>query len=993
LKQKKANYRDFLFHESKMKDVIPLANDVRSACKFLFRLKYLKDVMLHPTIDEPGITAINSMIIFTSSEISSRVSIQSYSFQISDLILLSLQLLEDTKSVQLIINFALQINDGGISPSLRPIDAIGLLREAFTLSNFLTIDRRYEVYQNFFLHQGTLFKDLCCAIFHHQSLFRAKDAFTAEKFDVIFKLTKYTNEDLQRACTDMADILLSICVAHPSAIRTLIFQCKPFPRPPMHSPLSATIGSTPSLTDSSSTEIKIPLTVFEEINQQIDIRGKSLMFLMIDYIVNGEDPIAIEQLAESLKSCLETDTTNRSINGTVLSYSLSNHQLHQPHLPAHSNTQGNLIEKAEKDKFLQLFYDYYLIWLLAPFAESHDPVKPVSINYYGFSINSENTTANNHKISQSISSIIASRRNIIDILIMCVQQHGYRMKYCFLRGNFIHKIISKCFQSNHLKEKRICRHFHIHALKLLKSVLKTKDEFYLRHIAKTDVFKSIFLSLKNGSRIQRDNMVWSTFCDVLEFIRVENLGTMVKYLIEGYYNMLQESNYISNGILEIFDGLKLRYDQAHDNRIHNNSITTNIILNQNQQKRRSMDFEKFKALSSPSSSGSFPNNGNGKSIDKSSKPLTLIDHNGMSYAQLWSNYPIDEENDALSSNDGTINMSSSRMEENRKIKETEHDDAYFFSNDEDDEESEILFPKTQDDEGLGCMVISHDSGEIEINATNHPISHSNPSNSAGFLQSLKLKSVVARPSSPPHYSMIKHGSPLDGESPNTVHSPNNPNNSLAIRRSNSLNNSSVLPTISKSNASNHVRSNQHYEDAIDMLQQYDNNQNDNSDLPRYENQFQRSDSNDSDSGIHDLSPRMKQSVDLLAPMKGDEEDNDDEDVFHIISQRSSAKKNKRKFAFGLSSTLSPKNIEISNVGNNITSQENQEISNPPLSINHELLNPTQSQLTTIQPSATTETFADTIDAPFAATHRDEEEMSIASTDSYKRQVGNNNFFL
>lgn len=43
------------------------------ASKFLYRLKYVRDIMLHPTIDDPGITAINSMITFTSGEICSKV--------------------------------------------------------------------------------------------------------------------------------------------------------------------------------------------------------------------------------------------------------------------------------------------------------------------------------------------------------------------------------------------------------------------------------------------------------------------------------------------------------------------------------------------------------------------------------------------------------------------------------------------------------------------------------------------------------------------------------------------------------------------------------------------------------------------------------------------------------------------------------------------------------------------------------------------------------
>jgi hypothetical protein len=69
----RGQYRQFLFQTSQMKEVIELSEEVRLASKFLFRLKYVRDIMLHPTIDDPGITAINSMITFTSGEICSKV--------------------------------------------------------------------------------------------------------------------------------------------------------------------------------------------------------------------------------------------------------------------------------------------------------------------------------------------------------------------------------------------------------------------------------------------------------------------------------------------------------------------------------------------------------------------------------------------------------------------------------------------------------------------------------------------------------------------------------------------------------------------------------------------------------------------------------------------------------------------------------------------------------------------------------------------------------
>ena len=75
----RGNYRDFLFSKARLREVVPLDNEpfaeeLRASCTLLFRMRYVRDIMLHPKIDDPGITAIGSMINFTSSEICTLVS-------------------------------------------------------------------------------------------------------------------------------------------------------------------------------------------------------------------------------------------------------------------------------------------------------------------------------------------------------------------------------------------------------------------------------------------------------------------------------------------------------------------------------------------------------------------------------------------------------------------------------------------------------------------------------------------------------------------------------------------------------------------------------------------------------------------------------------------------------------------------------------------------------------------------------------------------------
>ena len=71
--RERGQYRQF-FRTVRMQEVLEdMNNEIKAACQFLYRLKYLRDIMLHPTIDDPGVSAINSMITFTSSDIASQV--------------------------------------------------------------------------------------------------------------------------------------------------------------------------------------------------------------------------------------------------------------------------------------------------------------------------------------------------------------------------------------------------------------------------------------------------------------------------------------------------------------------------------------------------------------------------------------------------------------------------------------------------------------------------------------------------------------------------------------------------------------------------------------------------------------------------------------------------------------------------------------------------------------------------------------------------------
>ena len=49
------------------------ASKLRQNIRLLYRLRYVKDIMIHPKIDDSDVSAISSMIVFISCEISTQV--------------------------------------------------------------------------------------------------------------------------------------------------------------------------------------------------------------------------------------------------------------------------------------------------------------------------------------------------------------------------------------------------------------------------------------------------------------------------------------------------------------------------------------------------------------------------------------------------------------------------------------------------------------------------------------------------------------------------------------------------------------------------------------------------------------------------------------------------------------------------------------------------------------------------------------------------------
>ncbi|CAH8477511.1 unnamed protein product [Heterobilharzia americana] len=138
--------------------------------------------------------------------------------------------------------------------------------------------------------------------------------------------------------------------------------------------------------------------------------------------------------------------------------------------------------------------------------------------------------------------------HIIELLTFCIETHTYHMKnYCFNRD--LLKRVLVLLQSSH-------KFLVLAALRLLRRVVHMKEEFYNRYLIKNNLFKPvIMLFVSNGYRY---NLLDSAIIELFDYIRSEEITSLITHIIENYWDILKNINYV-----QTFTDLKRTYDHSH----------------------------------------------------------------------------------------------------------------------------------------------------------------------------------------------------------------------------------------------------------------------------------------------------------------------------------------------------------------------------------------------------------------------------------------------
>uniref|UniRef100_A0A8C7WGK2 Serine/threonine-protein phosphatase 4 regulatory subunit 3 n=1 Tax=Oncorhynchus mykiss TaxID=8022 RepID=A0A8C7WGK2_ONCMY len=95
------------------------------------------------------------------------------------------------------------------------------------------------------------------------------------------------------------------------------------------------------------------------------------------------------------------------------------------------------------------------------------------------------------------------------------------------------------------------------ALRFMRRIIGQKDEYYNRYIIKGNLFEPVINTLlDNGTRY---NLLNSAIIELFEFIKVEDVKSLIAHIIDNYYKALESIEYV-----QTFKGLKGRYEQEKD---------------------------------------------------------------------------------------------------------------------------------------------------------------------------------------------------------------------------------------------------------------------------------------------------------------------------------------------------------------------------------------------------------------------------------------------
>uniref|UniRef100_A0AAQ5WZK3 Serine/threonine-protein phosphatase 4 regulatory subunit 3 n=1 Tax=Amphiprion ocellaris TaxID=80972 RepID=A0AAQ5WZK3_AMPOC len=197
--------------------------------------------------------------------------------------------------------------------------------------------------------------------------------------------------------------------------------------------------------------------------------------------------------------------------------------------------------KTEKTEFLSFFYKYCMHVLTAPLLANtaHDKS---SKDLQEGSTKINPVCPDNFQTAQLLALIL-------ELLTFCVEHHTYHIKTYIMNKDLLRRVLV-LMNSKHTF-LALC------ALRFMRRIIGLKDEYYNRYIIKGNLFEPVINALlDNGTRY---NLLNSAIIELFEFIKVEDIKSLIAHIVDNFYKALESIEYV-----QTFKGLKGRYEQEKD---------------------------------------------------------------------------------------------------------------------------------------------------------------------------------------------------------------------------------------------------------------------------------------------------------------------------------------------------------------------------------------------------------------------------------------------
>ncbi|XP_057703702.1 serine/threonine-protein phosphatase 4 regulatory subunit 3B [Corythoichthys intestinalis] len=201
----------------------------------------------------------------------------------------------------------------------------------------------------------------------------------------------------------------------------------------------------------------------------------------------------------------------------------------------------NMLAPNNKTEFLSFFYKYCMHVLTAPLLANTAHDKNSNDSEEGSAMINP-VCPDNFQTAQLLALIL-------ELLTFCVEHHTYHIKTYIMNKDLLRRMLV-LMNSKHTF-LALC------ALRFMRRIIGLKDEYYNRYIIKGNLFEPVINALlDNGTRY---NLLNSAIIELFEFIKVEDIKSLIAHIVDNFYKALEPIEYV-----QTFKGLKGRYEQEKD---------------------------------------------------------------------------------------------------------------------------------------------------------------------------------------------------------------------------------------------------------------------------------------------------------------------------------------------------------------------------------------------------------------------------------------------